>query len=419
MAKRKRRQSRNKNLIKQTIQFELVALLLIAIAIISLANMGKGGHTVVLFFRFFLGEWYFLGPIGMIIYGGYLMWKRQRPILFSVKLMGLYIIIASIMLLTHIPLFELPSNGNRFGNPSVMEITWDLFMKEARGQANPDGLGGGMAGAVLFVLFYFLFDEAGTKLFAIVLMMIGFILFTGKTFGGALNKIFSSLWAFFTKQWLGFKEDMNNWRQGLKEKREMKHAQKQEKRARLELENQETRSSPIIHVATQAQEESVRPEPIISNFADRAYQQNDEQKTVDEDVEEVVVVVEEDLQPIAFTEVENVDYQLPSIDLLKQPRHTDQSGEYALIHENAAKLERTFQSFGVKANVTQVHLGPAVTKYEVHPDVGVKVSKIVSLTDDLGFSISGKRYSNGSTNSGKICDWNRSTKFRSGHCFIA
>ena len=390
MAKRKRRQSRNKNLIKQTIQFELVALLLIAIAIISLANMGKGGHTVVLFFRFFLGEWYFLGPIGMIIYGGYLMWKRQRPILFSVKLMGLYIIIASIMLLTHIPLFELPSNGNRFGNPSVMEITWDLFMKEARGQANPDGLGGGMAGAVLFVLFYFLFDEAGTKLFAIVLMMIGFILFTGKTFGGALNKIFSSLWAFFTKQWLGFKEDMNNWRQGLKEKREMKHAQKHEKRARLELENQETRSSPIIHVATQAQEESIRPEPIISNFADRAYQQNDEQKTVDEDVEEVVVVVEEDLQPIAFTEVENVDYQLPSIDLLKQPRHTDQSGEYALIHENAAKLERTFQSFGVKANVTQVHLGPAVTKYEVHPDAGVKVSKIVSLTDDLALALAAK-----------------------------
>ena len=141
-------------------------------------------------------------------------------------------------------------------------------------------------------------------------------------------------------------------------------------------------------------------------------------KTVVEDVEEVVVVVEEDLQPIAFTEVENVDYQLPSIDLLKQPRHTDQSGEYALIHENAAKLERTFQSFGVKATVTQVHLGPAVTKYEVHPDAGVKVSKIVSLTDDLALALSCKRYSNGSTDSRKICNWNRSTKFRSSNCFI-
>ena len=300
----------------------------------------------------------------------------------------LYIIIASIILLTHIPLFELPSNGNRFGNPSVIEITWDLFMKEARGQANPDGLGGGMVGAILFVLFYFLFDEAGTKIFAIVLMMIGFILFTGKTFGGALNKIFSSLWNFITKQWLGFTEDMKNWRQGLKEKREMKHVQKQEKRAKIELENQEIRSNPIIHVATQAQEESNRPEPIISNFADRAYQQNDEQKPVDEDV--VEEAVEGDLHSITFTEVENVDYQLPPVDLLKQPRHTDQSGEYALIHENAAKLERTFQSFGVKANVTQVHLGPAVTKYEVHPDAGVKVSKIVSLTDDLALALAAK-----------------------------
>ena len=115
---------------------------------------------------------------------------------------------------------------------------------------------------------------------------------------------------------------------------------------------------------------------------------------------------EEDLHPITFTEVENVDYQLPPIDLLKQPQQTDQSGEYALIHENAAKLERTFQSFGVKANVTQVHLGPAVTKYEVHPDAGVKVSKIVSLTDDLALSISSKGYSNGSTYSWKISDWN-------------
>ena len=44
----------------------------------------------------------------------------------------------------------------------------------------------------------------------------------------------------------------------------------------------------------------------------------------------------------------------------------------------------------MKANVTQVHLGPAVTKYEVHPDAGVKVSKIVSLTDDLALALAAK-----------------------------
>ncbi|MCL6571226.1 MAG: DNA translocase FtsK, partial [Bacillus sp. (in: Bacteria)] len=76
--------------------------------------------------------------------------------------------------------------------------------------------------------------------------------------------------------------------------------------------------------------------------------------------------------------------------LLKLPKKTDQSGEYELINKNAAKLERTFHSFGVKARVTQVHLGPAVTKYEVHPDVGVKVSKIVSLSDDLALALAAK-----------------------------
>ena len=53
MAKRKRRQSRNKNLIKQTIQFELVALILIAIAIISIGKYGEGwsyGRIVLPFF---------------------------------------------------------------------------------------------------------------------------------------------------------------------------------------------------------------------------------------------------------------------------------------------------------------------------------------------------------------------------------
>ncbi|HSO58669.1 MAG TPA: DNA translocase FtsK, partial [Paenisporosarcina sp.] len=70
--------------------------------------------------------------------------------------------------------------------------------------------------------------------------------------------------------------------------------------------------------------------------------------------------------------------------------HSDQSGEYSLIQANAKKLEQTFQSFGVKARVTQVHLGPAVTKYEVLPDTGVKVSKIVSLSDDLALALAAR-----------------------------
>ena len=121
------------------------------------------------------------------------------------------------------------------------------------------------------------------------------------------------------------------------------------------------------------------------------YHNDDSKPGINNPIEEVEESGEgEEAPPITFTEVENVDYQLPTMNLLKMPKHTDQSGEYDLIHENAAKLERTFQSFGVKATVTQVHLGPAVTKYEVHPDAGVKVSKIVSLTDDLALALAAK-----------------------------
>ncbi|PAF11767.1 hypothetical protein CHH61_25510, partial [Shouchella clausii] len=73
-----------------------------------------------------------------------------------------------------------------------------------------------------------------------------------------------------------------------------------------------------------------------------------------------------------FVEIENKDYELPPIDLLKAPKHNAQNADKKNIYENARKLEKTFQSFGVKAKVTQVHLGPAVTKYEVYPDAGVK-----------------------------------------------
>ena len=68
----------------------------------------------------------------MIIYSGYLMWKRQRPILFSIKLMDCILLLPLLLLLSHITLFELLSNGDRFENPSVMANTWELFMNGSK-----------------------------------------------------------------------------------------------------------------------------------------------------------------------------------------------------------------------------------------------------------------------------------------------
>ena len=386
MVKRKRRQSSSKIQLKQTIKYELVALLLISLAVISMAELGAVGHTIVYFFRFFIGEWYMLGLIALIIYSGYLMWKREKPFLFSTRLIGIYIICSSLLLLSHVTLFQLLSNGNQFANPSVIANTWDLFWIEVSGERNPADLGGGMIGAILFALFYYLFDAAGTQFLAFVLIVIGIILLTGKTFGQSIVKFFMNILQFIKKQWMAFKEDLSNWK-GQRHQRQIVKQEKKEKRVVEKAEPDIT-----IQAMNHVQEEVERPEPLISSFTDKVQRSHhDSEPVINNPIEEVEESGEgEEAPPITFTEVENVDYELPTMNLLKMPQHTDQSGEYKMIHENAAKLEKTFQSFGVKATVTQVHLGPAVTKYEVHPSAGVKVSKIVSLTDDLALALAAK-----------------------------
>ena len=101
-------------------------------------------------------------------------------------------------------------------------------------------------------------------------------------------------------------------------------------------------------------------EPLISSFADNAYETHSHESNHERNHEHSEAAIEADVEPddkapaMNFTEIENKDYVMPALSLLKQPKKTDQSGEYQLIHENAAKLERTFESFGVKAKVTQV-----------------------------------------------------------------
>ena len=58
--------------------------------------------------------------------------------------------------------------------------------------------------------------------------------------------------------------------------------------------------------------------------------------------------------------------------------------------ENANLLEKTLKDFGVDAKVSQVTVGPAITRYEINPSPGVKVSKIVNLTDDIALSLAAK-----------------------------
>ncbi len=81
------------------------------------------------------------------------------------------------------------------------------------------------------------------------------------------------------------------------------------------------------------------------------------------------------------------EYKFPSIQLLSPKKESNNTLSDVEIQENSLKLEETLKSFGVKANVVNVSRGPTVTRYEIEPGTGVKVSKIANLVDDLALSL--------------------------------
>lgn len=84
-----------------------------------------------------------------------------------------------------------------------------------------------------------------------------------------------------------------------------------------------------------------------------------------------------------------VNYKYPAVSLLSQVSQKGTSKDVGrrLIQENAKKLEETLLSFGVEAKVVNYSSGPAVTRYELTPSPGVKVSRIVALSDDISLSL--------------------------------
>ncbi|TQR98923.1 FtsK/SpoIIIE family DNA translocase [Paenibacillus ottowii] len=83
-------------------------------------------------------------------------------------------------------------------------------------------------------------------------------------------------------------------------------------------------------------------------------------------------------------------YKLPSFRLLAKPQNAGKGMGQKDYMQTARKLEATLESFGVRAKVLEVVRGPAVTRYEIQPDIGVKVSRIVSLTDDIALALAAK-----------------------------
>ena len=119
--------------------------------------------------------------------------------------------------------------------------------------------------------------------------------------------------------------------------------------------------------------------------------------TVDEPVKqkkEPVKITKEDKKEmdavhkdLSKAATEQIPYRFPSLDLLNKPKRNGKRMDNSELRATAAKLQSTLDSFGVRVKMGDISLGPSVTRYELIPEQGVKVSRITGLSDDIKLSL--------------------------------
>ncbi|MFC0014407.1 MULTISPECIES: DNA translocase FtsK [Allobacillus] len=366
MAKKKKR-NRRKNNRKSNLYFELIGLAFILFAIFSsgipMISSGVIPHVLVTLLQWLFGFWYIVISGFIFFIGIYLLIKRKWPNFKSIRWIGFYLLFASILLFTHVQTFETIVQAT---TQNIFGLTWDYYEAYQNGEVDYSAIGAGMTGALLFVGSFYLLSGVGSKVVATFAIIFGIIMLTEKSIIDVIKGFFGEVQARFAS---------------MRDKRaERKEAAEKEKEEKLEIENSyemtESESTPVIEDFQSVEPENVEPESM--------------EIETNEWTENVEELPEEGEEVMALTEVENESYRLPSLQLLASPVNHSQQQEKSQIQSTVRKLEQTFHSFGVKARVSKVHVGPAVTKYEVNPDIGVKVSKIVNLHDDLALALAAR-----------------------------
>lgn len=350
--------------------FEIIGLLLIGLAIIAIFEYGPLGRGLHFLGTTLFGDLHFILPFFFILFALWMMIKQSIPAWTNRITAGSMIVVSGILILRHHVMFKARQEVGFDVDASVMKETMDVLFSETT-SANK---GGGLVGGILYAFSRGLMAEGGAVLFAWILISIGLILITGKALLPWAGRQFASLSSNGYDKFQNFVTDFKK-RSKPKPKHQPKKTITSVEPESIPVEMPMSQTVPIHDV-------EVEQEPIISAFNERPKPKVDEVSSEDPLPEIAINLAEE--------QAENEAYILPSIDLLTPSPHADQSSELGAIQTNAKKLEQTFLSFGVKAKVTQVHLGPAVTKYEVLPDVGVKVSRIVSLSDDLALALAAR-----------------------------
>ena len=313
------------------------------------------------------------------------------------RVVGCVLIYLGILVILHAHLFNNVMNES----PNVLQTTWSTLLDDIRRSQVSQNVGGGMVGAFFYRGTYFLVSQIGSYILAVLMIMIGGFLFSKMSSHELLEHL----------QHAG--EKVQQWLEGSPEKqaaREERKAQKLLKKQRKEAE----RSAVLAEIKEKNQ---VRP------FTEEERAAQSEPDLSEIEPEQLSFVPIDHFQELPKTPPAASSSPASAQEKKKALKKWKMMAKYwnlkfpkkqkiatmscrplncwtrslqpikaasTKIEQNIGVLEKTFQSFGVDAKVVKASLGPAVTKFEVQPAVGVKVSKIVGLTDDIALALAAK-----------------------------
>ncbi|WP_200759466.1 FtsK/SpoIIIE family DNA translocase [Effusibacillus dendaii] len=398
MAKRKKSTGKT----KQFIKYEILGLLLLAVAILSFAGMGPAGRILMRVSMYTAGISYWMISGYLIYLAVYFMVKQQTPRLTS-RHLGILLAILTMAVLHHYNLYlEILSPGHKSDlwlvtNERIKTLYDSHTVASSDRPIGNIEFGGGIIGFLGFSLLHTLFDTAGTLFVMMIMGVISLILISGKSLTAGLRKG-RQLAAGWLRKWA--KEVKEAWHVLKSSPPKETAKNKNVKRPA------ETRTQTAAAVAEPVFDDE---QPLkIRDFADQVespskhlqvlpggkqngqitikYKERQTGKAVKSEVPNY-----EETDPLVL-QMQTADntYELPPLDLLEAPYGPRTGGDHKDLESNALKLQETLASFGVQVKVTEAHRGPTVTRYEVQPAIGVKVSRIVNLADDLALALAAK-----------------------------
>lgn len=324
---------------------ELIGLILILIGIIGF-GFGFVGSLIKKFAMFLAGSWWIVILIFTIILGIYMLYKRKMPKFTSGKLIGLYLIFIIILVASHFEFLNLADSPG-----DIFSETYNNFMERissitANNALETSGttsvvIGGGFIGATFITLLYSLFGKTGSIVILVILGIFAAVL----TFNVNLSNIFSKIFGIF------------------------KHKKKEKK----EISSDE--------VITTNSNEEVKEEPkqdkIVITSMDELKQKPIEQESLEPKKRQ------EDIY-------ESTTYTLPKFNEIFDPIKQKKINSTEFTKSNKEILERVLRDFGVNAKVVEIHIGPAVTEYELTVPAGTKVSRIVNINKEIALALAAK-----------------------------